>query len=244
MSALEFATSQLKWTSLASALGDISDTAWTMACLHKISAFGSWRGISYLHSGGSSRAGLGYGESVSAPVTDVLSGVQFNYTWNTLQSVPHFMCVSKPEGSPAQLRLSVKLGAAGSVTHHTSGTLNDVGTSDELQIGTWQATDYWAGHIGLVAYWAGAMSDADKEALTTNWRTSDLWNSAHGEPVFLAELNVAAASVVDLAGNASSLTVSGSPTLDSGEDMDSWDFDGTGVIEPATAVLIQAPQFF
>lgn len=222
---------QLKWTTLASALANASDDGWSVAVLSKLSNLASFRGASYLHSGagaGTATAGLGYSPSVSRPVTDVGSGIQYDYVWDTLQSVPHFMCASRPSGAGAvECRLSVQLGEAGSVTHHTSGTLANQAAAAQLQIGTWQDSDPWEGHIGVVAWWVGQMSDANKEALTTNWRTSDLWNSAHGRPVFLAELNVAGASVVDIAGNASNLAVVGT-SLDSGETMDGWTFDGAG----------------
>lgn len=234
MAVLQFdgSTDQLKWTTLATALANVSDDGWSCAVLSKQDILTGFRGQTYLCSGsgaGTATAGLGYSPSVSRPVTDVGSGIQYDYVWDTLQSVPHFMCASRPSGAGSvQCRLSVKVGSSGSITHHTSGTLANQAAAAQLQIGTWQDSDFFSGHIGVVAFWVGQMSDANKEALTANWRTSDLWNSAHGQPAFLAELNVAAASVVDLASNASDLAVAGSPNLDSGETMDNWVFDGIG----------------
>jgi hypothetical protein len=91
------------------------------------------------------------------------------------------------------------------------------------------SSEFFDGWVGVVAWWEGAMSQANKEALDNNWRTSDLWNSAHGQPTFLCECNVAGASVTDLAGNASSPSVTGT-TLDAAETLDSWNFDGTGFV--------------
>jgi len=94
-----------------------------------------------------------------------------------------------------------------------------------LRIGSFQNDDYADAWIGLVGWWEGEMSSANRETLDNNWRTSDWWTNAHGQPTFLAQLTTT--SPTDLAGNASSLTVTGA-TVDAGETLASWNFDGTG----------------
>ena len=43
--------------------------------------------------------------------------------------------------------------------------------------------------MGLVAFWNVQLSNAQVDALQTNKKTSDLWNSAAGNPLTLIELN-------------------------------------------------------
>ena len=110
-----------------------------------------------------------------------------------------------------------------------ASTLVDQIAATSLEIGTWQGgsdlVDAW---IGLVGWWEGAMSQANIEQLDDGWQTSDWWASAHGTPTALIECNVAAASLIDIAGNATSVSVTGSPTLDGAETLDSWNFNGDG----------------
>jgi hypothetical protein len=159
-------------------------------------------------------------DSVASPTPD--SPSVFTSTTNI-----YLFALSKGAGTVAP-RLAWKANAAGSWTHENlTQTCPDQIDATMLEIGAWQGGDFYHGHIGLIAWFEGAMSDADKEALDNNWRTSDVWGSAHGQPKFLVELDVAGASVVDLAGNASSLAVTGT-TLDAAQTLDSWNFDGTG----------------
>ena len=222
---------QLKWTTLAQTLRDVSDGAWTVGILVKMADVGHFNGFTYLLSGagaGTTEAGLSFSNSLLSNTVDVGSGYSFPSNTNSTAS-PYIFVVSKGAGT-VNPRLGWKLGVGGSWTHENNdvgGGLPDQIDSDQLQIGTWQDSDFMEGWIGLIGWWEGAMSDADKEALDNNWATSDWWNSAHGQPKFLAELNVAGASVVDIAGNASSLTATGT-TLDGAETLDSWNFDGTG----------------
>jgi hypothetical protein len=77
------------------------------------------------------------------------------------------------------------------------------------------------------------MTNANKDANFTNWRTSDIWNNPHGRPAFLVEFNVPTANLVDLAGNASGMTViGGAMSVDAAQTLDGWLFDGTGVAAP------------
>lgn len=223
---------QLKWTSLATALANTSDGAWTLGLLGRISDTGHFNGWAYLLSGagaGTARAGISYSDTTDQMTIDVGSTVEFPSNFLTFTD-PAMFVISKGAGTVTP-RMAWKLGASGGWTHeNASGTLADQTAAAQLQIGTWQDTDFFEGWLGVVAFWEGAMSDANKEALDNNWRTSDWWASAHGRPTFLVELNVAAANVVDLAGNASSLAIAGTPSLDAGETLNDWFFDATGTI--------------
>lgn len=236
---------RLKWTTLASALLNVSDGAWTLAVLLKrggVASATAYDGVSYLLSGtgnGTAKAGFsfhGVGSGDDNKIfVDVGSGSRTLIATFTNTTSPYLIVLSKGAGTVVP-RAAWKVGSGGAWTHQNlNTTVADQIDATMIEIGAWQAEDFFTGHIGVVAWWEGAMSDADKEALDDNWRTSDWWNSAHGQPVFLAELNVAGASVVDLAGNASSLSVTGT-TLDSGETLDSWNFNGKGVVTAANSV--------
>jgi len=229
-------------TTLASALANVSDGAWTVGALVKFADLGHFSGIAYLLTGagaGTTEAGLSNSSTTNGPIVDVNSGYPFGDTVDISSTAnPYMLVCSKGAGAVAP-RIGIKLGVGGSWVHADSvgGTLADQVAAVQLQIGMWEEGDFFEGHLGVIAFWEGAMSDGNKEALDDNWRTSDWWLSAHGQPEFLMEFNVAAASVVDLAGNASSLTVIGAPTLDAGETLNSWNFDGTGIaVTPAVDI--------
>lgn len=232
---------RLRWTTLAQALKDVSDGAWTLAALVKRQTpISTYDGICYLLSGtgnGTTEAGVSFRDD-NTLLADI-AGVNGCFTSTPLTSTasPYLLVVSKGSGT-VQPRVGWKLGSGGSWSHETFPvSVPDQIDATILEIGAWETGDPFEGYIGLVAWWEGAMSDANKEALDDNWRTSDWWNSVHGQPKFLAELNVAGASVIDLAGNASDLAVTGT-TLDGGETLDSWNFDGTGAVERRPLQLV------
>lgn len=221
---------QIKFQTITAVLADVTDGAWTMAFLCKFADFSHFNALGYLLAGapaGVAKAGLSYNSSVTDMFVDVSSGSEFDTPTIDQTSSPYMFAVSKAAGT-ATPRLAYKLGSGGSWSHADgSANIGDQIDSTQLQIGSWEDGDFFEGHIGLVGAWEGAMSDGNKEALDDGWRTSAWWNSAHGRPLFLAELNVAASSVVDIAGNASNLT-GAEPTLDSGETLNDWTFDGAG----------------
>jgi len=234
---------RIRWTTLATALQNLPTGAYTLAVLFKRGTpTGTWDALSYLNSGsgsGSAEAGISISD-VNTAFMDLNLSQSNPKTATTFTNTtsPYLWVLSKAAGASAP-RLGWKLGSGGAWTHENlDNSPADQSAATILGIGEWQAGDIFEGWIGLVAWWSGAMSDANKEALDDNWRTSDWWASVHGQPVFLAELNVAGASVVDLAGNASSLTVVGT-TLDAAETLDNWNFDGTGA---APKSLIVAPR--
>jgi len=239
---------RLRWTTLATPLANVSDGAWTLAVLVRRETAAVWGGMSYLESGGGTtpEAGASFNGATEDITIDIAGTArEFAGTFSDTTN-PYMFAISKAAGATTP-RMAWKLGSGGSWAHvdATGGTLADQIASNTLDIGVLTGTvDPFDGWIGLVGWWEGAMSDANKEALDDNWRTSDWWASAHGQPAFLAELNVAAGSVVDLAGNASSTSHTG-PALDAGETLNSWNFDGTGaVVTPAVSPNVrQFPVF-
>lgn len=240
-------SSQMKWTSLASALQNVPTGAWTVVMLLKRGATqaadaAAYDGINYLLAGtgaGTVQAGFSFkGAATTDTVAlDGLGTSPSSPSQFTSKASPYLLALSKTAGTTSP-RLSWKLGSGGAWTHEAlSGTAGNGAAAAQMQLGTWQDSDFGTTWMGVAAWYSGAMSDTDKAALDTNWQTSDLWNSAHGQPLFLAEMNVAAASVVDLASNASSLTPTGM-TLDAGETLDGWNFDGIAA-GPPPAIMTQ-----
>jgi len=240
MGVLEFdgVNDSLKWSTLAATLANVGDGPWTLAVLLKRGGTGIWGGVSYLLSGtgsGTAEAGMSFRGTADPNelTTDVGGGGNSTSAFASTTS-PYLFVLSKATGTVAP-RLAWKLGSGGAWTHENfDGTLANQIAATMLEIGAWQGGDFFPGHMGVVTWWEGAMSDANKEALDNNWRTSDLWNSAHGQPAFLTQLNTS--TPTDLAGNASDLAVNGT-TLDAGETLDSWNFDGTGAAVPTAKKL-------
>lgn len=231
MGVLRFTASgsnRLKWTTLAQALKDVSDGAWTCAFLVKMAANdANYAGFGYLLSStgdGVAEAGLGQhaNDNLFSDIGSVGEGPSLTSTTES-----YFVVASKAAGSSV-ITYSRYVESTATWTHSSpAGSIPNQIDATMLELGAWQNGDFFDGWMGVAAFWEGAMSQANKEALVTNWQTSDLWTSAHGQPAFLVELNVAAASVTDLAGNASSSSHVGT-ALDSGETLASWNFDGTG----------------
>lgn len=244
MGALQFngTSDHVKWTTLAAALQNIPAGAYTLAWLMKRNSTGTFDALGYLLSStGNGVAEIGASiTSVNELLDDNAAGARTNGSNFNSTASPYLFVLSKAAGT-ATARLGWKLGSGGAWTHvdfnntdgnHTAATM--------LEMGAWEATgDFLDGWLGVFAAWSGAMSDVNKEALDDNWRTSDLSNSAHGTPVCLIEFNVAGASLVDLIGNATALTATGT-TLAAAETLNSWNFDGTGAAPPSTAVLMGA----
>lgn len=222
---------RLRWTTLTSGLANVGDGAWTLAVLFKRVGTAGFDARSYLLSGagaGTTVAGASLNGS-GAVLVDVGAGPKAP-SFLTSTASPYLIVLSKGAGTVAPT-LSWKLGSAGAWTDETLDlTLADQAAATMLDIGVWAATgDPANAWIGVVGWWEGDMSLTDKKTLDDNWRTSDWWSVAHGQPKFLAEMNVAAASVVDLAGNASVTSHVGT-TLDAAETLDSWNFNGTGSV--------------
>jgi len=140
----------------------------------------------------------------------------------------YMLLISKPAGSPVTCRLHWKAGSGGAWTHaNFSGTETFATTATMLELGAWQAGDFYGpGHMGVFAAWAANFSDADAEACDNNWRTSDLYNHSAGIPVSLIELNTSTPTDIG-SSPAASLAVTGT-TLDAAQTLESWTFDGAG----------------
>ncbi len=226
---------RVRWTTLATALQNVSDGAWTMAVLFKrstVSDDGVGEGLAYLlTSGGAAQVGVSLRDAAgtsndSKPFIDVGSG-PLGFQQLSSTTSPYLLVVHKASGTTTPA-YSWKLGSGGAWTHDVFDiTLANGSAAGILEVGAWEASDFFAGWIGVVAFWEGQMSQTNREALDDNWQTSDWYNSAHGTPAVLIEFNVACTSLVDLIGNASSRSCTGT-TLDSGETMNSWNYNGTG----------------
>lgn len=235
MGVLKFTGSQwLRFQTLASGLANTSDGAWTCAVLFKrVVDDAASHGLTYLlTTTPTAQAG------VSLDGTDEIVGDLTAATGN-LAGNPGLACTGTTE---TYIAVVSKGAGTGVLTYRryvrstttwssetTSGTRADGSAAGYLEVGTWQGgndlADAW---IGLVGWWEGQMSQAQAESLDDNWRTSDWWNNGLGQPTALIEMNVATGSLVDLASNASNLSVTGTLTVDSGETLDSWNFNGTG----------------
>lgn len=224
----------VRFTTLAGPLASVGDGAWTVAVLAKMNTTGDWNAVAYLLSGGgATQAGFSYNASVTRLYVDVGSGSTFG-TFVPNATDTFIFAVSKATGTVAP-RLGVKNLTTGSAWAHEAGSLGiaNAAASSSLEIGVWQGTsDPFGGWVGLCGWWEGDMSDGQKETLSTNKQTSDWWNHSFAVPKFLSQLNVSTPS--DLAGNATGLDISNLPTLDAGETLENWNFDGTGpVVGPA-----------
>jgi hypothetical protein len=108
------------------------------------------------------------------------------------------------------------------------GTSSDgtaLASTDRVYVGCLTDTlAFGAEWCGLLGYWDVALSGAQVAELWANKRTSDWWTNSGGQPQFLAELT--SASPVDLTGNSSFVSFNG--TVDAGETLENWNFDGTG----------------
>jgi hypothetical protein len=217
---------RVRFATLATPLANVGDGAWTMAILVKLASTGAFHGLSYLLATNVVKAGASF-KSDDTAVFDGGSASGGASTFTSTAS-PYLLVLSKAAGTVAPT-LSWKLGSGGAWTDETwTGTVPDQAACNQLDVGTWQGGgDLLDGWVGVVGWWEGDMSLTNKKTLDDNWRTSDWWLNAHGQPKFLCEFNVAAASLVDLAANATGLAVTGAPAVDGAETLGSWSFDGT-----------------
>jgi hypothetical protein len=188
-------------------------------------------GMSYLLTGGAAKYGSSFRGSapIDALVTDtdaVGSQASTSLFQDTVNS--YVLALSKGAGNVTP-RLGWSQGGGVWTHEDLDNTHSDAVACSEWEIGTWNGgSDLFDGWFGVTAWFEGAMSDANKATLDANWRTSDIQNNAHGTPVGLIEFDVAATSLVDLIGNATGRSITGSPTLDTSEFLNGWTFDGVG----------------
>ena len=227
---------RIRFQTLAAALGNTSDGAWTCAVLLKQASIGAFHAQAYLcNSTPTTKAGWSINGS-NQMVADVAAygGVGTTALDDTAET---YIAVATKQAGTAAVSYHVYKRSTTTWASVTAGSnLADQTASSMLELGTFEGGgDLANGWIGLVGFWEGQMSQANAETLDNNWRTSDWWSNAHGQPTALIECNVAAASLVDLAGNATNIAVTGTPAVDAGETLSSWNFDSTGALPPVVA---------
>jgi hypothetical protein len=227
-------SNRVKWQTLATPLANVGDGAFTAAWVHKraSTSFG-YQALGY----GLSGAGAGtaeHGMSITnsnAPTPNMptmdASGAAIPTTLTEASTTEYYATVLRKAAGSSAVNYSRYVRSTTTWTHEAVAAVADQIAFTQLELGAWQGGDFGDEWLAANAWWEGNMSQANVQALVTNWRTSDLWQSAHGQPVFLVEGNVTGASLVDLAGNASNITVTGT-SLDAAETMDSWNYDGLG----------------
>lgn len=213
------------------ALGDLPTSAYTLACgVRHDNVAGNWDAIMYLFTGfdatGTAEAGISHSGSENNYFADVGGGGSSFASTRPVGDTDYVLVLRKAAGTVAPI---LSIFQAGSTWEHITGN-NAVANQTACQsigFSTWEAgADPLQGWLAWFAAWSGAMSQANAEALVANWRTSDLYNSAHGTPVALVEFNTD--TPVDLMGTIATLNVGGGPTVDAGQTFASWDFDGIG----------------
>lgn len=232
-------SNRVKFQTVTATLADIGDGAWTECVVFKRSG-SSFQGLLYGLSGvgdGTTEAGFGL-NSTNALIMDVAGYGSAGQT--AAVSTVYMAVVRKAAGLAAVTYELYNKGTGTWATPVVGSNLGDQIDITQVEFGAWQNGDFFSGHIGIGAIWEGAMTQANAQALATNWQTSDLYNSAHGQPKFLCELNVAGTSATDLIGNASNVTVTGT-SLDAAETLTSWNFDGTGATVSIAPALAMAP---
>lgn len=233
-----------RWSTLASALSNVSGGAFTMAgSFKRLANTTNFDGIAYLLS--STAPGVAeVGVSVEAAVNGShllmdagLGGSPPAAVTATSTTENYGFVISKAAGNVTlRYALYPKSNLAAFTSGNHSVNVPDQTVATLLEVGSWQSTDWFNGWIAAFGVWAGAINGTNEAALWTNWRTSDFYNSAHGTPVCLIEFNTATPS--DLIGNATSrASVGTAPTLDAGETVGSWNFDGTGAAPAAAPKL-------
>jgi hypothetical protein len=218
---------RIKSTSLVTALADLPTGAYTMAWLIKFEALSGFHGLGYLLSGsGDGVVEAGLSRLSNGALAMDGSGLGSSFTGlEPTAGEEHIYVLRKASGTtlPAASRY---VRSTNTWTHGNGGTnvANQIAAT-MLELGAWQNGDFLDGWLGLFGAWAGQMSTSDAEALSTNWRTTDWRDHSFGDPVCLIELDTTTPD--DLMDGAASLSVTGA-TVDSGETMDDFTFDGSG----------------
>lgn len=240
-------SSTLKFATLAAALANVPIGAWTFAVLLKriVDPTGStnFDGLAYLLSGsgaGVTEAGLSLtgGDALFSDVAGLNNSNQGTNPFTVTGTAETYIVVGSRAAGTGTVLYDRYAKSSNTWIHNTPGgsTLPDQIAATMLEIGAWEGGDLIDdSYVGVVGIWSAAMSSTQKEELSANWRTSDWWNNSVGAPKFIAELNVAAASVVDLAQNATGLSVTGT-SLDAAETLVGWTYDGTGVVAPPSGI--------
>jgi hypothetical protein len=226
----------LKWATLATAIQNTPLAAWTMLHGVRHNVLTGFQAYGYLLSGtgagvvqiGDSKNSSNVLELDYGTTTRTFTGL------NPAASQDSLYVVAKATGTIAP-NASKKVGAAGTWAHAAaSGTQANRSAAAQLQLGVWQLGDFFNGWHSVFALWNVELTQAQRIACGANWRTSDIWNAHPTKPLILMELNVPAASIVNLGSAAISGSAHVGTTLDAAETFGGWTFDGTGAAVPAS----------
>jgi hypothetical protein len=222
---------RIRFVTLAPVLANVSDTAWTVASVFRRATLAQWDGVTYMldAAGTEEEAGFSVDDTNTIRCDGLRGGsADFNPGLITSTTNAYATVVSKATGTVPPRRGLQDLGANTSMLHVAGNTaIADGNPASMLAMGAWEGSDLFDGWLGLVGWWQGDMTDADKELLTANRRTSDWWNHPFGQPKFLCELNIS--TPFDIAGNATGYTAFGGVgTIDNNETLGGWRMDGKG----------------
>ena len=217
-----------RFSVVAAALGNASANGCTVAVVHRLLNLSGFKAMGYLTTPLFSTAEMGMSVSDNNLFCDASAGPGGGGVGPPFAAAePYLSVMTHASTVSAAIRFHQYRKSTDAWATPVDRTGGDQGAGASLELGAWVGGDFYNGWIALMAIWAGIMSDTHVQALKTNWRTSDFWLSAHGTPVCLIEGNTL--SLVDLAGNATSLATNGTaPTLDGAETMSSFNFDGIG----------------
>jgi hypothetical protein len=228
----------------------------TYAAVWKIGAVdSSWRGImSVNQSGGTEALGMerSNGNFLAMTVTQSAQAASSNSIIGTTGWV--LTTVTKATGTVAPHVCTYGFTGATWTNQSAGSTLADgpsVSGGNLTFGGVGNApADFFSGKLAVAGIWnidmyaAAGSAYTYINALTTNLKTSDWWNSAAGRPVGLWEFNQASTgtSVPDLTGGGANQSAISGTTVSTGDDPPGWTFDGTGGAASGNPQLVSWPQ--
>jgi hypothetical protein len=243
MGALQFnnnVSNFAKSSTLTSDLANLSVGPYTIAMLIKrVTVDTTWEALGYfLTSVPATTAGLST-QNANFLIKDAGTPSP-GTTAITSTTSTYIVTLRRPTGTGAALTYSSFLKSTGGnfIVNATQADASAQAAAAAIEIGRWNGTaDPNRGYIGLFGAWNVFLTDAQQNELQVNWRTSDWWNCTGGQPLTLEELNTT--SVVDLAGRATSWTVTGATV--SGETLDGWNYDGTATSPAVVTAGLNIP---
>lgn len=222
---------QLEWT-IDAAIGAIPTGAQSVAFGVRCSSIDAWRAMPYLRtaSGDVAKCGLSWTNTLSQIIHDYATNPGYGDAADLVANTDLLYVMSKATGTTTPTLSKQQKG--GAMSHTASGsTLANQTAADRMLFGRWPGgTDYYVGHAAFLAWWDVELSQSQREACGTSWKTSDVYNAVAGTPpLALVEFNVAAANLVNIGSASISSPNHTGTSLDSGQTFSDWNFDGKGL---------------